>query len=63
VLQNPSPQKYSTQTDFYKRKSYSFTKDSKDKSQGILTPSPGPGAHDIVAQLSSRSGVMGKKLK
>ena len=43
VLNNPSPQKYNTQTDFYKKKSYSFTKDLRDRS--YLNDTPGPGTH------------------
>ena len=30
VLKYPSPQNYNTQNDFYKRKSFSFTKDVRD---------------------------------
>jgi hypothetical protein len=61
VLKYPSPQKYNTQNDFYKRKSFSFTKDVRDHAN--YNENPGPGTHDVVIHLGSKSGVIGKKLK
>lgn len=58
---NPSPQKYNTGADFNRRKSLSFTQDKRDKS--YINQNPGPGTHNILSELGSKSGVMGKKLK
>jgi hypothetical protein len=61
ILANPSPQKYNTQTDFYKRRSYSFTRDIRNRS--YINDTPGPGTHEVVTELGTKSGIMGKKIK